>query len=299
MSQLPQGFVSQVLNVPLEKILPSHKVGSSVLGSHKFKVIRASIQEMGVIEPLTLAPIKKGSSHYTLLDGHIRLLALQELKKTHAPCLESTDDERYTYNKRINRLSTVQEHFMIKRAIERGVPKELIARSLNMELSNIDKKLSLLDGICPEAADLLKDRQFSPHISRVIRKMKSVRQVECIELMVAADNVTVSYAEALLASTPVEMLVDGMKPKKIRGITQDQMSRMERELANIKGRYKLAERTCGQDVLNLVVARKYLVKLLENKLVTRHLEQRRPEILEQFRSVIETASLDGENQPNL
>jgi DNA invertase Pin-like site-specific DNA recombinase len=34
----------------------------------------------------------------------------------------ATNDEAYCYNKHVNRLVTVQEHMMIRRAIERGVP---------------------------------------------------------------------------------------------------------------------------------------------------------------------------------
>ena len=37
-----------------------------------------------------------------LLDGHIRLIALQELGYIEVPCLVATDDESYTYNSRIN-----------------------------------------------------------------------------------------------------------------------------------------------------------------------------------------------------
>mgnify|MGYP002130196877 CR=1 FL=1 len=59
-----------------------------------------------------------------LLDGHIRMFALQELGFTDAPCLIAKDDESYTYNNRINRLSTIQEHFMIRRAVDRGVTPE-------------------------------------------------------------------------------------------------------------------------------------------------------------------------------
>ena len=51
------------------------------------------------------------------------LEALRELAAQNALCLISTDDEAYTYNKRVNRLATVQEHFMILRALERGVPR--------------------------------------------------------------------------------------------------------------------------------------------------------------------------------
>ena len=88
------------------------------------------------------------------------------------------------------------------------------------------------------------------------------------------------------------MLVEGKKPKKRAGITQEQMSRMEREMANVQGQYKLAEQTFGQDVLNLVLARGYLAKLLENKAVSRFLKQRHSEVLEQLEGIVEATSLE-------
>ncbi len=74
--------------------------------------------------------------------------------------------------------------------------------------------MALLDGICAEAAELLKDRQFSPELVRALRKMKTTREVECVELMTTANNLSVAYAEALLVATPASRLVDGKKPKK-------------------------------------------------------------------------------------
>jgi hypothetical protein len=182
---------------------------------------------------------------------------------------------------------------MIRRAIERGVSKEYIAKALSVDITLIDRKVSLLDGICPEATELLQDQQFSASLSRVLRQMKPIRQVEVIELMLAADNVTVSYAEALLAATPPELIVDGKKPQKLRGLSEEQMQKMEREMANVQGQYKLIEQGYGQDVLSLMLVRGYLLKLLENKAVARYLRQRYPELLEQFQGVIETTSLEG------
>ena len=71
-----------------------------------------------------------------LLDGHIRMFALQELGFTDAPCLIAPDDESYTDNNRI-RLSTIQEHFMIRRAVDRGVTQVRLAKSLELDFEHI------------------------------------------------------------------------------------------------------------------------------------------------------------------
>jgi ParB-like chromosome segregation protein Spo0J len=260
--------------------------------SRKFKQIRSSIVEIGLIEPLSVTPAIQKSGQHMLLDGHMRLVALRDIGYAEAPCLVATDDESYTYNNRVNRLSTIQEHFMIRRAIDRGVSPERLAKVLSVDISSIIKKMTLLDGICPEAMELLKDRQFSPEISRVIRKMKPTRQLECVELMVAANTLTVSYAEAMLVATPPDLLVEGKKPERLNGVTQEQMAKMEREMANLQGQYKMVEQTYGQDVLNLVLARGYLAKLLENKQVVRYLKQRQPEVLAEFETIVKTVSLD-------
>jgi hypothetical protein len=38
-----------------------------------------------------------------------------------------------------------------------------------VDISHITKKINLLEGICPEAVELFKDRQFSVELGRVIR----------------------------------------------------------------------------------------------------------------------------------
>ena len=292
MTKVALGFDLEPLSVSVDRILPSRKSPVGVLTSRKYAQIKSSIQEIGLIEPLSVGPADPTTGQHVLLDGHIRLMALQELNFSELPCLVATDDETYTYNSRINRVSSIQEHFMIKRAIKRGVAPERLAKALNVDARTIVRKATLLEGICPEAADLLKDLNFGVNISTVLRKMKPTRQVECVELMVLANTVTVAYAEALLVATPETMLLDGKKTAKLTGLTADQMARMEREMTNLQGQYKAVEQTYGQDVLNLVLAKGYLTKLLENKSVARFLRQRQPEVLVEFEAIVQTVSLD-------
>ncbi len=286
------GFDLAPVLIAVDRILPSRKVPAGLLASRKYAQIRSSIEEIGLIEPLSVTSLEQSSGQHLLLDGHTRLVALRDLGQESVPCLIATDDEAYTYNNRINRLSTIQEHLMIRRAIDRGVSPERLAKALSVDVSQILKKNNLLEGICPEAAELLKDRQFSAEVTRILRKMKPMRQVECVELMASANNLTVSYAEALFVATPATMLAEGKKPVRLQGVAPDQMARMEREMSSLQSQYRLAEQSYGQDVLNLVLARGYLAKLLENALVTRYVKQRHPEVLEQLQAIVEAASLE-------
>ena len=292
MTGVTLGFIPEPLSVSLVCILPSRKMPATIIESRKFKQIKASIQEIGLIEPLSVTAVHQSTGQHVLLDGHLRLIAMQKLGFVEVSCLVATDDESYTYNNRVNRLSTIQEHYMIRRVVERGVSPERLAKALAMDVSMILKKLSLLDGICPEAVELLGDRQFSVDLARAIRKMKPTRQMECVELMIAANNVTVPYAEALLVATPAARLVDGKKPPKLTGVTPEQMAKMEREMSNLQGQYKLVEQTYGQDVLNLVLAKGYLARLVENELVAQYLRQRQPDLLAEFETIVETVSFE-------
>lgn len=292
MNQMPLGFIPDPITVSFDKLLPSRKAPDGLLNSRKFKQIISSIDAIGLIEPLTIAKADKVSGMSLLLDGHIRMFAMQELGFTNAPCLIATDDEGYTYNNRVNRLSTIQEHFMIRRAVDRGVTPARLSKSLELDIEHITKKINLLDGICSEAVRLLKDQHFSANLSPVLRKLKPTRQVECVELMVATNNITVAYAQALLAATPSNMLMNDDKPKKIKGVTAEQMAKMEREMTNLEGQFKLVEQSYGQDVLNLVLAKGYLAKLLDNDAVIRFLSQNQPDVLSEFSNIVQSASLD-------
>jgi hypothetical protein len=287
------GFDLECIVVALDKILPSRKMPEGSATSRKMRQIRSSIEEVGLIEPLAVTPAMDRTGKHMLLDGHIRLAVLRDMGAVDAQCLLAKDDEGYTYNNRINRLSTVQEHAMIRRAIDRGVSAERLAKALNMDIGHLNKKARLLDGICSECRELLRDRVFAVDVSRFLRQMKPTRQVECVELMLSANNLTKSYAEAMLVATAPDQLADGGKRRKSRkAVSHEQMLKMEREMACVQSKYKSVEQSYGQDVLNLVLARGYLVRLLGNTAVVRYLKERRPDVLAEFETVVKSASVD-------
>ena len=287
------GFDLKTQMIALDALLPSKKVPDGAMSSRKFQQIKASIVEVGVIEPLSVSRPDVFKEEYLLLDGHMRVLALRELGETEAPCLIAADDETYTYNNRINRLSTIQEHYMLRRAIDRGVSKERLARAFNLDVSSIDKRVNLLEGVTAGAVVLLRDQQFNTGVARVLRKMRAERQVEVVELMIAANAINVTYAEALLNATPPEQLADHHRPPRIKPkATPEQMAKLEREMGKVQGQYQQAEQTYGADLLHLVVAKGYLTKLLANEAVRRYLSHHQPEILSEFQALVDTVALD-------
>lgn len=284
-------FQDHIVVLPVHAILPLKQVPQNVRKSVKFRRIAKSIGEVGVIEPIVVAP-QSGSDRYILLDGHIRLAVLKDAGTTEVRCLLAADDEAFTYNKRVNRLATVQEHFMLVRALDRGVSEEKLAKALDLNVRHIKRRRTMLDGIAPEVVDMLKDRIVSPLTFETLRKLKPMRQIEAAELMCTAGNFSSSYAKAILAGTKQSDLAKPDKPKRVHGMTPEQMARMEREMASLQQEFKAVDATYGDDVLALVITVGYLSKLVGNKKIDKYLAQNHSEILNEFRSIIAAASLD-------
>ncbi|GBQ37023.1 chromosome partitioning protein ParB [Acetobacter fabarum] len=284
-------FEREVREVLLDSILPLRPMSKRITDSKRYQRIATSIGAVGVIEPLVIAKAGR-DGRYMLLDGHLRLHALQEQKIESTLCIISDDDETFTYNKRVNRLATVQEHYMISRAIDRGVPPTMIAKALGIDEKVVLHRRTLLDGIAPGAVELLKDRPINPHVFSILRKMKPLKQTETAELMVAMNNFTATYAKAILAASKQTDLAKPDRPKTVSGLTSEQMARMEREMESLTKDYQALEATFGDDVLQLVLASRYLGRLIQNTKIVGYLEARYPEIIVEFRSIVSATSLD-------
>ncbi len=275
----------------LDEILPLRTASDEIRASRQFKTLIASIKEVGIIEPLVVYPDKSGK--FLLLDGNMRYAILADLEATDTLCLIATDDEAFTYNDKVNRLTPIQENRMIIRALESGVPEARIAAALDVNVSTIRQTQTLLNGICPEAIDLLKDRPISRGALHVLKKVRPLRQVEMAELMIALSNYSHTYANALLAATQVDQFIKQDKDKATEGIRPEDIARMEHEMDDLGKAFVVLEQSHGRNVLNLVLARGYLIKLLDNGRVVRYLATKYPEVLAEFQRIVESTSLEG------
>ncbi len=299
MSTVKLAFERVAKRIPLDSILPVRAVPDAVRESKKYQRIEASIREIGVIEPLVVHPQKTARGkpkQYLLLDGHLRHDVLKGAGESHVLCLIATDDEEFTYNHKVNQISAIQEHLMIIKAIESGVSEERLAAALSIDIAAIRKKRDLLDGVCPEAVEILKERSARPGAIREIKRVKPMRQIEMAELMVASRNFSTAYAKCLVAASAQDQLLNPDMPKEVEGLRAEDISRMEREMQSLETDFRRIEQKHGRNMLNLVLAVGYMRGLLDNAGVVKYLSRTHADLLAELERIVASTNV-GEEAP--
>jgi hypothetical protein len=294
MGSVRSAFERDVLAIPLEQIFSSRGVGTRTEASKKYLSILASVRELGVIEPIAVhrETANENGPRYLLLDGRMRLRALKSLGATHALCLVASDDEGFTYNRQVNRLTPIQEHKMILLAIKKGTSAVRIAQALDVNVEHIRRRQQLLEGIAPEVVEMLKDRQVNQHAFGALKKMKPMRQIETAEMMLSANCFTNIYARMMLAATRPDQLATPARPRKSRTTVED-IGRLEREMEKVSQDYRLVEDTMGETMLVLVIAKGYVSRLLRNEAIAEFLQLNYEDLVKELASVMDAMTADG------
>ncbi|KWA43028.1 hypothetical protein WT41_14945 [Burkholderia territorii] len=289
------GFNHEWFDVPLAVLHPSKTLPPKVKESAKYVQIRSSVNVVGLVEPVIVVPHSSVPGHFSILDGHLRVEALMELGRGHARCLIAKDDEGLTYNKRISRVTAIQEHNMILKVYESGVPIERLAAALGLTAATIRARFRMLDGICDEAIKLLADKRVPCRVFPILRQMKPFRQIDVALAMNNLDNYSGKFVLAMLETTPDDQLVDGPRGHATKPGTFEAVRRLERELAVLQADTKVIEENYGPDSLKLVVIKTYITSLLDNARVVRWLAQFRPDYLKQLQAIGEVKALTPAN----
>jgi ParB-like chromosome segregation protein Spo0J len=233
---------------------------------------------------LVVHPCSKGK--FRLVDGHVRFELLVQAGITAVPCLIAKEDEGHTYNNKVNRLPAIAEHYMLLKAVKHGVTESSIASALGFDVDTIRRRRDLLNGICNEASELLKDKHVAIAAFPVLRKMKPIRQVEAAEFMIASNNYSRVCAQALVTRTRPSLLVAPEKERRTGPIPSGKKIKLEEETDNLLKQVKALEKSYGTDILHLTLVCGYFRKLLGNANIQRHLSKRYPEMLEEIQGIL-------------
>jgi hypothetical protein len=260
----------------------SHRTNlSKIKQSHKYNQILSSIKEIGIVEPPAVI-WNDAKEKFLILDGHLRIAALKEIGQQYALCLISTDDEAYTYNKYINRLSAIQSNKMILNAIANGVSEDKLAKALNISIISLRQKKGMLHGVCQDAVDLLKDKIISEKVFLILKKMKPARQIDVAMIMNDHRRYGYKFAEELLDATPDDMLISKRKIQKLSPSEIDKRLRLEQESIALNNDLRSIQDRYGINMIILSSIQSYLKRLLNNEKVVEFMQRNYPDILEKF-----------------
>ncbi|WP_302674771.1 plasmid partitioning protein RepB C-terminal domain-containing protein [Trinickia violacea] len=148
------------------------------------------------------------------------------------------------------------------------------------------RRAGLIDGICPEAAALLADKNCPGTTFTAIKLMKPIRQLEAAELMCGQGNFSSAFAKAIRAATPENLL----KPQsatthKSEDDLATQLAKLEKELATLQSNATQTDEQYGIDHLHLTVSATYISSLLTSDAVSGWLTEKYPEIAVEFQAI--------------
>ena len=285
------GFEMETFQVRLENILPVRQITEIQKRAGRYDVIVTTLRTVGLVEPLVVYPQKGQPGNYILLNGHMRYLAMKELGMTTAICLIATDDEGFTYNARINRLTAIQEHKMITRAVNNGASRERIAIVLNIRATEVVATLNLLKGIHEKAVELLKDKPISAQALRMFIKVNGERQIEIAHLLIDANNYCIGYVEGMVMVTRKEQLAKTDEPPRKKGMTAEAIAKMAQETEAMEAGMKDITKNFRDNIFSLQTAKTYINALLKNALVNRYLKAKHSEIHTELKAIAAAETL--------
>jgi hypothetical protein len=140
-----------------------------------------------------------------------------------------------------------------------------------------------------ETVRLLSGKAIPSSALNMLRRMRPSRQVEAAEFMISTGNFSRSFVQALLAATKREDC-DMSRSKPISGLSQTQRLEMQQELERVLKEFAMT-RNYGIEVLSLVVATGFIAKLIENHAIASYLSRNHPDILREFRTILDAVPL--------
>lgn len=290
-------FENKCIQISTLKLRPSKPLLPTLKDGQKYLQIKGSIEAVGLVEPIVVTPDRDSNDSYLVLDGHLRLEAAIELNIDTLLCLISKDDEAFTYNKNVNRLSAVQEHHMIVKANNSGVAAEALGRALGLSEVSIKQRFRLLNGICDEVANLLADKPIPRSVFPVLKAMKPFRQIDVANIMVNLNNYSLKFANAMLQGTSPDQLIESKKRKINNGSVLQSLQKLERELATVQEDTKLVEETYGPANLQLTIIKTHIIGLLDNARIVKWLLKNKPEYLEQLQLIADLKYISASEVP--
>jgi ParB-like chromosome segregation protein Spo0J len=268
-------------DIPLIKLkkLQCRKIDQQTLAR-----IRASIKQVGLLEPLHVSPCQGG--YHKILDGEYRYDILMEMGLETAPCIIRDDMDIYTANYQVNHLTPVEETKMIKKAME-VVDGQLIAEVFGLRKISYRLNETLLSRLHPTIVKAFDTGKITKVCARELAEVVPERQLEIFAMMQNTKNFGPAFVKKQILLTPLKKQqskrkttpwAENKERKKSLGTNVAEMQVEHNHLAKLFREYTAAL------MLTVIHCR----EIVTNKVIEKHLKTNMPQIYTEIKAIIES-----------
>ena len=244
--------------------------------------IRASIQAVGLIEPLSV--YAEGGT-YVILDGYLRFLACQELRIDSIPCIVYPEKDAYSFNRMVNRLSGFQEMRMLRKSLE-TLDERTIANVFGMRTIRHRVAPNLLAQLHPKVAEAFEVDLFGRITANELLCVKPERQAEILADMKRVNTFSPAFVRAMILKTPPEQRNPNRKPS--RRWSEDKVKRKDlmKRLEDAEKQQEFYTRLYRQYSADLVKMALYVRKVITTPAVADYLKAHHATTLQELSSIV-------------
>ena len=277
-------------DVPIASLVPLHE---RTIPKPSFRRLRASIEAVGLIEPLLV--YREEDDRVVILDGYLRYRACLELGVAQVPCIVLPRKEAYTPNRMVNRLSGVQEHRMLTQALG-TVGEERIAQALGIRSLRHRLKDGILRQLHPEVIRAFDERNLPIHrCAGHLTHVNPEYQLTILREMERAKDFSAPFARTLILRAPEAERSDLGRRKNPWTKGEGEKEALVAKLEEAERRHDFYAGLYRQYVADLLKLCVYVRSLVTNPAVGGVLRERHPKVLEQFEKILFEA--EGSDKP--
>jgi ParB/RepB/Spo0J family partition protein len=273
---------SEAIDVPVIQLRPLRE---RKVSKREYERILASIRSVGLIEPLVVYP---EDGDYVILDGVQRYRALVELGVATAPCIVGRQREAFTGNRMVNRVSPIQEHRMIEKALDE-VDEDAIAAALGIATLDHRLKKSLLKQLHADVAAAYDAGKFTRACAKEFTHVKPARQKEILRAMETYKDYSPSFVRTLVVKTPASQRENRGRKHNPWDKRAQRKNDLLKRLAEAEQKHDFYSQLYKQYTIDLLRLAIYARSLLTNTKVRDYLERRHAGIVSRFETIIADA----------
>jgi len=270
------------IDLPLAALKPLTDRERVNLKTHRgFLRLRASIQAVGLIEPLSV--YAEGGS-YVILDGYLRFLACKELRIESVPCIVYPEKDAYTFNRMVNRLSGFQEMRMLRKSLE-TLDEKTIANVFGMRSIRYRLASTLLAQLHPTVAEAFENDLIGRHTASELLCVKPERQAEILADMKRVNDFSPAFVRALFLKTPPELRNPNRKPSRMWSEDKAKRKDLVNRLEDAEKQHEFYTRLYRQYSADLVKMALYVRKVITTPAVADYLKAHHETTLQELSAI--------------